>query len=34
MFYVAVLELVLLALPRVWCKRILEVLIPVLRRHL
>jgi hypothetical protein len=32
MFYIAVLELVLLALPRKWGKRILEVLFPMLRR--
>ena len=34
MLYVLSVELVLLALPRKWCKQILDGLLPVLRRHL
>ncbi len=34
MFYLAVLELILIALPQKVSRRILEGLFPVLRRHL
>ena len=34
MLYVLFVEMVLLALPRTWSKRILEILFPALRRML
>jgi len=34
MLYVLFVEIVLLALPRKWCNRILEILFPALRRLL